>query len=63
MKATTVQEVPPEVGGVTPDSKPPSWMMEVVRHVPVVGMEAARPTRAERINATRILTGDGANEC
>lgn len=27
MKPTTVQELPPDVGGVMPDSKPPSLMI------------------------------------
>lgn len=63
MKLLTVHEVPPEVGGVTPDSKPGSWIIEVVGQVLVVGTETVRPARAEMINAKRMMVVSSAAEC
>ena len=47
IKPTTVQLLPPEVGGVTPDSNPGSLMISLVLHV-VVGAAVVRPARPRR---------------
>ena len=55
MKLITVHG-PPEVGGVTPDSKPPSWI--IVFEVQVAETEQTRLAKADRMNANRILAVD-----
>ena len=59
-KVVTVQALPPEVGGVVPDSKPPSWIMVLgqVRGV-TVGAERARAARVERTRGRCIVMGIG----
>ena len=54
MKEMTVQELPPEVGGVLPDSKPPSLMTEPVGQE-VVGLARVRAMSGERTSAKRIF--------
>lgn len=61
-KPMTVQALPPEVGGVVPDSKPPSLMMVVGQVLGlVVGAERAmgRRERVERRMGRRMLVGIG----
>ena len=52
MKLYTVQG-PPDVGGVTPDSKPPSWI--IPRESQVVEAEKTRLANADRMKAKRIV--------
>ena len=53
-KESTVHEFPPDVGGVVPDSKPPSFMT-VVGQVLGVGVARERVNRAEKMIASCIL--------
>lgn len=53
-KRSTVQALPPDVGGVVPDSKPPSLMI-VVGQVLRVGVARERVKRVERTVARYIF--------
>lgn len=54
MKPTTVQDLPPDVGGVMPDSKPPSLMIGPVEQA-LAAIERTRLPRVESNNVKRIV--------